>query len=427
MSAEKSILTQSSINNIKTWESQLAENLAAHANASLSKAHGMTYRYLLSPYLDSSGNDVGVYYDSGGDVVGYHQMQVTYNNTLYFVPLNSSMLDGQPAATGVPSTVGSISTTGGSAWVTDFVSAAQQNMEATNNLLLPHTQLSHWEAHTVSSYAVLPQSTVDSAGHTVGRYVLKLVYENQELFIPCDTRMGGPPQPARNISITIDTPNVVIPKKSPNTCDVNIWAYATGTLPITYSWQWSITNTDPWTVFTNGYVNVTGWSPGFDTFVFQNHVNIIYVNPGSRNTASVYIRCAVIQPGIGTFYTNSVQFTATDNTGSWIVYAAHAASPFTGSEMRRLYHLRLWSLKHHPETTSLYMGRTGKKLVSIMGKKGFDFTTLTAEIRRFLKEGLTPEQRYKRFEKMVVRSFAEHWPDCPNKLVQRSIVNRLRP
>lgn len=422
MSAEKNIITQSEIGPIKTEESELAENLYAHANASLSKAHGMEFMYLPYPFNDAYGNEVGRYYDSAGDIVGYYQMRLTYSNTNYYVPLVSSMLAGQTALKGVRTSSGISNETGDSAWVTDFTNEAIATLSTANTaMLLPHAQLSHWETHAGGVFSILPANVTDSAGHVVGNYVARFIFDGRELLIPCDPRLGGPAQLARNVYLTIDTWRVSIPKGKANTCDVNAYAYATGTKPIIYTWQWSITDLPPWTSFTTGYVYITGWNPGFDCLIFENHLNIIYVNPGSGDTASVYLRCEINQPGLGTTYTNSVMFTAHDNTGSWIVYAAHEVAPFTREEMRRLYHLRLWSLKHHPEVTNLYMGRTGNQLVARMKKKHFDFTTLTAEIKGFLSKDVSPEARFQRFQKMVVRCFAEHWPDCPHPLVKNHL------
>jgi len=414
--AHNNIITQSALEPIKTWEAQIAENLVSHANATLSKAHGWELIVLPHPYY-VAGNDVSVYQDSNGDLVGTYMVRLTSNNVSYYAPINISTLAGQDPLTGVQSTAGAVQGQGGTAWVTDFSTEAQANLIATiTTLLLPHTLLSHWEAHTGAVYSILPQVVYDSAGHVVGNYVAKIVYKSQELLLPCDTRLGGPLQPPRNTVLTCDTPFVYIPGGAGNNCNVHFVATATGTLPITYLYEYSAASTGPWNPVTAPSFSPPGWGSIACT-ITGNLLNITSVNPGSDSTRYVYIRCTVTNAA-GTGISNSIYFGAHDATGSWIVYAAHEQAPFSRSEMLRLYKLRLWSLKNHNADTAVYMGRVGNQLVRRMKDQGFDFTQLTPEIQGFLGGELPYEERFARFKTMVLRCFGEFWPDCPNELVQ---------
>jgi hypothetical protein len=432
MSAEKNIITQSEIGPIKTEEAELAENLYAHANASLSKAHGMEFVRLTYPFTDTEGNEVSQYYDSNGDIVGYYQMRLTYSNTNYYVPLISSMLSGQTALKGVRSSSGISIETGDSAWVTDFTSGAVNSLAVANTtMLLPHTQLSHWETHTSGIFSVLPMTVLDSAGHIVGNYVARLVFDGKELLVPCDSRLGGPAQVPRLQAFI--TNHYSFKSSSPNSAMATtpLTINYQGTAPVTFQWQVSINNS-LWQDLAPGvnvWFTLSGWQGGIQTIwtsTASPTLIINYMSPAENRWQTVYLR-AIVTNSAGSVTTGVIQIDIYDKTGSWIVYAAHAAAPFTDQEMRRLYHLRLWALENRTETTHMYMGSTGDKLVEIMRKKGFDFTTLTAEIQTFLKADVNMKERYRRFESMVVRCLAEHWPDCPDPVAQRLIVNLLHP
>lgn len=426
--SDKNIITQSEVGQVKVSESLIAENLLAHANASLSKAHGIEFMLLPSPFYDAGGNDVSFYADSGGDRVGSHQMRLTFNNTNYYVPLESTLLAGQDPLTGVKTTPQVVQGDGGTAWVTDFAAGAVESLNAVNSsLLLPHTQLAHWQTHSGNVYAVLPQIVLDSAGHRVSNYVARLVYKGSAMLVPCDPRLGGPVQLARphafspnHYRFSSSGPNDNL-ENSPFTVTFD------GTKPATIQWQ-AASAADDWFDLTasdgSTYFNLINWNPGIKYIwpgagvAGQETIRITYMRPVVNTWRVLYLR-ALITNAAGTAASEPIQIDIKDKTGSWIVYAAHEVSPFSNAEMLRLYHIRLRSLKAHPEETNVYMRATGYQLVERMKAKGFDFATLTTEIRGFLCDGLDYETRFRMFKAMVLREFAAHWPDCPDPVIRR--------
>ena len=235
--ADTNIITQADVQAVKAYESTLAQNLTEHANASLSKAHGFE---LLNTdgLIDSDGNDVSLYHDSNGDLVGTKMLRITDPNSRlnYVVPLNVTTLAGQPASTGVTSTADTgVSLQGDCAWITDVTTEALQSLQAANiQLLLPHTQLSHWQTHTAGGvYSIAPQNTRDSAGHLVAEYVASIVYKGKKLLVPCSLRVGGPRQTPHIIDIA--PRNYSVPVASSQTYAPLI----KGDMPFTYSWYYS--------------------------------------------------------------------------------------------------------------------------------------------------------------------------------------------
>ena len=207
--AEKNLVTKARLEQIKTAETDLVDNLYQHANYSLSKAHGIQLINLPKPFLDSNGNDISYYQDSHGDRVGYYFMRLTYQNINYYAPVELSGLAGKDPETGIsPDTNVVVPTVvpGGAAWVTDFTPENEQDLIVTkDSVLIPHTKLSHWETHTAGIYQVIPQIITDSAGHRVSNYVARIVVDGTELWITCDLRLGGPEQFVRVAFPAINT------------------------------------------------------------------------------------------------------------------------------------------------------------------------------------------------------------------------------
>lgn len=249
MASEKNLVTKARLSEIKTAEGDLVENLFQHANASLSKAHGIVIYNLPHPFLDANGNDISIYQDSHGDRVGYYFMRLTYNNVNYYAPLEDSVLEGKDPTTGIsPDTNVFVPTVipQGTAWVTDFTPEDEADLIYTNDsVLLPHTKLSHWETHSGGIYQILPQITVDSAGHRIGNYVARILVDGVELLIPCDPRIGGPVQPVRVPFPAINTlqgtnSNYAAMGRDDSQFGHFWWSAATGgTLPTTFTWQYN--------------------------------------------------------------------------------------------------------------------------------------------------------------------------------------------
>jgi len=346
MAAEQNLVTKARLEQIKTAEAGLVDNLYAHANASLSKAHGIVYYNLPHPFLDAGGNDVSIYTDSHGDTVGSQLMRLTYNNVNYYAPLQSSTLAGKDPATGISPdvNVGIIAAIvpGGTAWVTDFTPEDEQDLIVTNDsVLMPHTLLSHWETHSGGIYQILPQIVTDSAGHRVSNYVARLLVDGVEIWIPCDTRLGGPVQPARVAFPAINT----LEGTNSNWCAMGrddnqfgyFWYnnYTGGTLPATFTWQYN--GYQPQKV--GGYfwkdpnigsgiwydVNMTpGTYPmtgnpvtANSTITLPNKLTVIRPSSSNSKVIAATIRGKWTNSA-GTVYTNWCLFQANDEDGSWI-------------------------------------------------------------------------------------------------------------
>lgn len=201
--SQKALLTQGEIAAFKDATQQLASNLNTHINHSLSKAHGIQ---LITGYTDSDGNNLTTYQNSHGDVVGTYFVRFAINGVLYYAPGISTVLAGQAASTGSLDTNPDITTVlgnpGAASLVTEYASIEIQQTVNVNSLLLEHSRTNHDLVHSYGGVmSVVPKTTIDSAGYTVGRYVIKFVVNGVEYEIPCDTRLGGPPQPMRGSSL----------------------------------------------------------------------------------------------------------------------------------------------------------------------------------------------------------------------------------
>jgi len=349
MATEQNLVTKASLEETQTAETLLVENLSAHVNASLSKAHGIIFYNLPHPTYDANGNDLSVYYDSHGDIVGNNLMRLTYNRVNYYAPINPSSLAGKGSLTGLdPSVFISAAAAqaavipGNTAWTTDFTLQDQQELLFTNdNILIPHTNLSHWETHTGGIYQILPQIITDSAGHRVSNYIARILVDGAELWIPCDTRSNGPIQPVRVAFPAINT----LQGSNANYCamgrDDSQYGYfwynpaAGGELPATFQWQyngyqpqkignsfWSdpLTGSGIWYDISNspGYQAMPSNPVGAVSVVSSPNKLTVQVSTGSDSQ----IVCATIRGkwtnAVGTVYTNWCLFIANDEDGSWI-------------------------------------------------------------------------------------------------------------
>jgi len=344
--SQKNLITKAQLEEVKTAQSLLADNLYAHANASLSAAHGILLYYLPHPSLDANGNDVSFYADDHGDRVGYYQMRLTFNNVNYFAPLEVSTLPGKDPLTNVidasGETVVAPAVPGGTAWVTDFTPEDTEDVIVTNDsLLLPHTQLGHWETHTGGIYQILSQAVYDNAGHKVSNYIARVVVDGAELWIPCDTRLGGPIQPVRlafpGLTTFLGSNHNICEMGRDNTQEGSFWFnFGGATLPYTFTWQlntyapltgaWGPAYKDPgvglgsWVDIPSSPStgNLPGGSPYVGTYehVPPNKIKIT-VSVGNSKRVVATVRCKFTNAA-GTHYSNMGIFYANDEDGSWI-------------------------------------------------------------------------------------------------------------
>jgi hypothetical protein len=322
---DRNIVTQVGIEALKFALAEIAENLNAHINASLSKAHGVN---IVAGFIDDDGNDRTTYQDSNGDIIGNYFLRFAINNVIYFAPAVVTALPGQDETSGAVNTSpeGEFEGQGGSAWVTDYTSDQVSQANAINtDVLILHTRQPHASTH--GSMTAVLQSTFSNLGHTVGTHVVQLKIANNVYTIPCSTRLGGPLQAPR-IGGILSNATVNIPEGKPNTCDVPVTVpFLGGTKPVAYHWQFN--NTGVWTDITpavSANLPLPGWSGGIDFQWASTTVatfRIVGVHPGSNQTRSAQFRCRVtnvVVPDAGPtsgVITNTFTFTATDQTGTW--------------------------------------------------------------------------------------------------------------
>jgi hypothetical protein len=317
---DTNLVTTDSLQEIKISEQEIVNNLFVHANASLSMAHGWEYLRLPSPFLDAFGNDLSTYCDSNGDIVGHFQLRLTFDNTNYYVGIESTGLAGQPSNTGLIVSASNAlqpQSEGGTAWITSFVSNTGQVVEAANStILLPHTRLGHWETHTGGVYAVIPQVTYDSSGHVVGNFITRIGYQGQELWIPCDSRLGGPIQPPRISGFNVASP-IQIDSGAGETSNYNIIFFPIvvgGTKPLTYGYDYYDPSSGLWKdVLTLGSMDteiVIPWlqhQGGLGCRFISDQTGqfiVVHGGPGGNDKDSIRVRAKVTNPA-GTSHTNT--------------------------------------------------------------------------------------------------------------------------
>jgi len=240
MAENTAVATQTELGSLNFALQQAAENLASHANGSMSEAHGMDMYPGRAD--DGYGNDVTYYEDSNGDQVGTKYVRIILAGIAYYVPAKITTLAGKAPSTGITDTdltaYGVSSGQGSSHWVTQFqLDSAHYIQEVLETYLLPHTEKGYWEAHTGFDSAIT-SATNDSAGHAVGSRLLPIPIDGNFWNIVASTRLGGPLQPVMmnpfnptsvyyslSAGSSADNPTTIYP------------VYVRGTKPLTYSYE----------------------------------------------------------------------------------------------------------------------------------------------------------------------------------------------
>jgi hypothetical protein len=347
----RAIIAQTGVADLKFALSEVAENLSAHINASLSKAHGIN---VILGYVDAYGNDLTTYRDSNGDILGNRFVRFSVGNTLYYAPAVISALAGQPDTTGEIDTSGDEgdSAVGGSAWVTDYTSEQVEQAEAINNdVLVPHTRVAHKDAH--GGMTVLVQNTFDTHGHTIATHLIQLRINGSVYNIPVSPRFGGPIQPPRLQPLPVvtflgslngnfgqnGTEITMVVEGGEEWPTGIIWRTIMlgGTYPMEFEWQFSPDNVS-WLPFYDivGGVKVPiqrrsnncGFSPINNTFgtldtavgFFDSEFDI--QTPGGGNSAIYFMRLKITNAA-GTFYNTTCRVYEQDATGKFLCGLAH--------------------------------------------------------------------------------------------------------
>jgi hypothetical protein len=183
--AQQTIITQSALNDIKLVLNDIAANLSQHINDSMSLAHGIN----IFPNT--------TYHNVNGDLIGSYVVTFLVNGVIYYAPAQLTTLTGQPFTNGsIQVNLVNPQTVGRATWITDFTPAALAAAEsARDEVLIPHTQLGHWEVH--GGMTAVARNSYDTNGHLYARSILRFLFNGQLYEIPCDTSMSGVPQPLK--------------------------------------------------------------------------------------------------------------------------------------------------------------------------------------------------------------------------------------
>jgi len=291
--AQQTVITQSALNDIKLVLNDVAASLSQHINDSLSLAHGINI--LPGP----------VYTNSNGDVIGTYVVTFLVNGVIYYAPATPTVLTGQPFTNGAiqvsnpnPQTVGM------AAWITDFTAPALAAAEATrDDVLIPHTQLGHWEAH--GGMMVLPRNNYDSNGNLFARYVVRFSFNGNLYEVPCDTSFSGAPQP---LKVTMSTTYLYFPSNlgsftTQHPSGFPILATASGgNAPYTFEWHYrddanaspsgQVMSSSPISYNASLYPSITFTINTVSPFSTLNISNIANHLPGS-GSKNFYFFCIV--------------------------------------------------------------------------------------------------------------------------------------
>lgn len=310
--AENNLVTQSTLSEVEEGLGILATGLTYHAESSLSKAHGLNVLWFSGPTDDAQGNDVQYYRDSYGAILGTHQLRFCVGDAFYFAPGTVTLLDGQPEGSvttlqpeDIEALVAAQKSTG---LVTSFATEITSAIESIRTgLLLPHTQKAHENAH--GTLTAFPKNTFSSTGALVGRYVILFQFDGLKYEIPCDPRLGGPPQVPtlasgqptvtfsagnpRKGKFIFQNPTIYLHSKpgggGPQAFSVQ-YVLAQGSHPISYVWQHSLDQVT-WHDFEKDE-DTTG------TGAVQAKLRLTIDNPGTMDSSGTHIGAfGITNPG----------------------------------------------------------------------------------------------------------------------------------
>ena len=303
---DRSLTTQTAIQPVQTALNEAAANLAAHANADMSWAHGINMVHLAPGSMqDGDGTDISYYYDDHGDMLGDSQLIFTVAGKMLYAPAKDTALAVQPPNLGqAPYGLDSLPTVippgAGISWITDVISQAVGNVNNINNIiLLGHTRLGYWEVHgTMLAYS---KDTYSAFGHKVGDWVVRFSYNNQLYEIPCSERLGGPLQLPRIASIY--PPSISFSTGPGSHGDYGLYfgpVMVGGAKPFTFSYAY-LNNDNSWQTFASNVGSIS--PPGFngagvnvfydDGTVPSLYPGLFHIINGGAGGGFMTLRCTV--------------------------------------------------------------------------------------------------------------------------------------
>lgn len=329
---QRPIVTKSSTQGVDFALNQLSANLAAHANATLSKAHGLQLIVLVPGSTDANGNDISKYYDNNGNVVGDYFLVIPYQGSLYYAPASDTTIPAQPSNTGLGQygTEVAVPSPKSTALITDIGQAELDALNAVNNgALVPHVLKAIYEVHGTLTVQAVPGGYLDSVGNIIGDHVAIFSYNGSQFQIPCVAQLGGMRQPPKlngNVvwALTGNTYcSVTMPSGTNFTQNVpggvltaDATAIVTGTRPFTIHWQ---------ALDASGYVNLPPtvfahvgslWRIYY-TGETSLALNIGDGYPGANNITLGDTLRVVITSAYGSVTSNELTLVLTDETGGW--------------------------------------------------------------------------------------------------------------
>jgi hypothetical protein len=434
----RALATQSELAALKDALTLISENLNKHTNDSLSKAHGINI--IDGPSNDGNGNDLSTYQDSHGDILGTHFVRFSINGVVYYAPAQNSTLAGN-AGTGSldtsDTTTEERATPGSTSLITDYATTEAQHAAIVEGLLLEHTLQTHQATHR--NMSALAQSTFDTQGHTVGRYIVQMVVDTILYNIPCDTRLGGPPQPPRLTQFSPTSSRVDSPAGGGAYSAVTAFPVLPGgTKPFTYSYEyykagvWTAITPDTPTAApfvnsagsvslsyssTTGAITFTSGAPGGDAF---DLVRVRLTVTGTGGAVSVDAS------GHDVIFEFQVQDHA---PCCWFCTQANITSRLSPEEWSMIGRIEQHLFKRSRRMVAWYVKR-GKLLVDKMVEKGVSqawFEAFTRQSIELFRNGHL-EQAAVLYRDVVAGCALHYWPEATShRGLQAGLQDQKKP
>lgn len=444
--SDKALATQAGIGELKTILAAVSDNLYAHVNQSLSESHGINTA--TGPADDGNGNDLSVYQDSNGDLVGPYFVRMTVNNTVYYVPAQATSLAGRNPDEGVVVTGTPADTVGQSALITEYVTQSGTTLyEAEDTFLTPHVKLGHWETHAGMTAAT--ENVLDSAGHTVGTTGIRMVVGGFVYKIPASARVGGPIQPPRNYVMQPTVQQRLTANENDNLGDTDqIFNFSVvdgdGTKPVTIRWDVNLDRSDPNALDPNypavpppgSWVELADVTTPqdlegdqrFTISVDRHDIQVKTTNMAQVMRRQGWIRARIVGAG-GTVYTNVTDYCVKDKDSSWVCSRTLKTMRKAGADLSgiklKLARLKAYALAHNAELAAFYLGPC-EGLAVRMDEKSvdwLDFAPFIRELCSLVAAGRMSEAVSVYIVK-IKGFFDAYWPDCPHEFYR---ANKHKP
>lgn len=237
---QKSIVTKGSLQPVLYSLNELSSNLAAHANATLSRAHGFNILSIPNGTFDVYGNDISKYLDNTSQVLGDYYLVFSYADKVYYAPASTTTLDGQTSNTGLGSFQGpasSESLTNKASYITELAEEEQAKLQSINDALVAHSLESYSTVH--GSLVVQRRDVKDSSGVVIGTHAALITYDGIVYEIPCCDVLGGVGPAIQVLPFSPPFKRITLRGGQSSKHNYSIQPNVTaGKKPLTYAWEW---------------------------------------------------------------------------------------------------------------------------------------------------------------------------------------------